>query len=60
MVRAGARVDVRAGRGGTRGATRARGGGGTAGRRKKWPDGWAPSGGERWREEGVAQRLVGP
>jgi hypothetical protein len=51
MVRAGARVGVRVGRGGTRGATRARGGGDAAGRSKMSPDGWAPSGGERWREE---------
>jgi hypothetical protein len=35
-------------------------GGGTAQRRKKGPDGWAPSGSERGREEGVARRLVGP
>jgi hypothetical protein len=54
------RVDVRAGSGGARGVLRAPGGGGAAGRRKKGPDGWAPSGGERGREEGVARQLVGP
>jgi hypothetical protein len=60
LVQAGARVGVRAGHGGARGAARAPGGGSAAGRRKKGPDGWAPYGDERGREEGVARWLVGP